>query len=641
MGDFNGDGKLDLAVGNANDNNLSVLLGNGDGTLQTAVNYAVGATPAFVVAGDFNGDGVLDLAVVNSASNNISVLLGNGDGTFQAAVNYSVEGTPSAMATGDFNGDGRLDLVALNSGSNNLSVLLGNGDGSFQSAVNYGAGANPSSLALGDLNGDGKLDLAVANSGDNTVTTLLGNGDGTFQTAVPYGVGHSPSSVLVGDFGGDGRADLAVVNSADATLSVLLQAPVFSQSTPGLDFGNQNLGTTSNPQTVTVTNTGSATLYISNRAITGNNPGDFSETDNCGSSLPAGASCTANVTFTPLAAGVRAAVLSFTDNASGSPHTVSLSGTGAVPGVGLSPSSLTFTLQLLGIPSAAKLVTVTNTGTGTLNISLVTITGTNSSDFSQTNTCSASVAPGNTCTISVTFNPSKIGTRVATLNVTDNAPGSPQSVSLSGAGTVVQLSPTQLNLGTVLLGTQGSAQAITLTNTRSTPLAIQSVAITGANAGDFTQTNNCGSSLPGKATCIINVTFAPRAIGVRNAYVSLTDNGGGSQRATLTGTGTSVSLSSTNLNFGNQKVGTISSPQTVTLTNVGTVALRIGMALKGNNIPDFAETNTCGSSVAAGAQCTITVKFRPKATGIRSAIVSISDTGGASPQTISLNGNGT
>ena len=197
------------------------------------------------------------------------------------------------MATGDFNGDGRLDLVALNSGSNNLSVLLGNGDGSFQSAVNYGAGANPSSLALGDLNGDGKLDLAVANSGDNTVTTLLGNGDGTFQTAVPYGVGHSPSSVLVGDFGGDGRADLAVVNSADATLSVLLQAPVFSQSTPGLDFGNQNLGTTSNPQTVTVTNTGSATLYISNRAITGNNPGDFSETDNCGSSLPAGASCTA------------------------------------------------------------------------------------------------------------------------------------------------------------------------------------------------------------------------------------------------------------------------------------------------------------------------------------------------------------
>jgi hypothetical protein len=642
VGDFNGDGKLDLAVGNASDNTVSVLLGNGDGSLQAAVNYPVGNAPVSAVVGDFNGDGLIDLAVANSGDNTVGVLLGNGDGTFQASLSYAVGIAPQSLAAGDFDGNGRLDLVVANSGSNSLSVLRGNGDGTFQAAVTYGAGTNPSSVTLGDLNGDGKLDLAWSNSGDNTTSTLLGNGDGTFQSPVAYPVGNGPGSVLIGDFASNGRFDLVVVNKADATLSVLLQAPVFSLSASGLNFGNQNVGSTSSGQTVTVTNAGSATLYISGRTIIGSNPADFSETDNCGSSLVAGASCTATVTFTPAAAGPRSASLSFTDNAAGSPHNVSLSGTGTVPGVGLSPSGLSFALQLVGTPSAAKLVTVTNTGTGTLTVSSVAITGANSSDFSQTNTCATSVAPGNTCTISVTFTPTNIGTRLATLNVSDNAPGSPQSVSLTGVGTVVQLSPTQINLGTVLLGTQGSAQAITLKNTGSKALRITGVAFVGANSGDFTQTNNCGSSVPAGASCVINVAFAPRAIGVRNASLSISDSGGGgSQKAAVTGTGTSVKLSATNLNFGNQKVGTTSPPQTVTLTNVGAAALNIGMSLKGANPADFIETNNCGSSVAAGAQCTITVKFKPKAKGSRSAIVSISDNGGASPQTISLSGNGT
>jgi FG-GAP-like repeat/Abnormal spindle-like microcephaly-assoc'd, ASPM-SPD-2-Hydin/FG-GAP repeat/PQQ enzyme repeat len=642
VGDFNGDGKLDLAVGNASDNDVSVLLGNGDGTLQSAVNYAVGNTPLSAAVGDFNGDGVLDLAVVNSADNTVSVLLGNGDGTFQPAVNYAVGSSPVSIAAGDFNRDGKLDLVIGNSASNNLSVLLGNGDGTFQAAVNYGVGANPSSVSLADLNGDGNLDLAVANSGDNTTSTLLGNGDGTFQLAVPNSVGHSPGSVLTGDFAGAGRFGLVVVNAADATLSVLLQAPVFSLSAPGLNFGNQNVGTTSTAQTATVTNTGSATLYISNRMITGSNPSDFSETDNCGGSVPAGANCTVSVTFTPTGTGSRSAAVSFTDNASGSPHILTLSGTGTVPGVGLSPGSLTFALQLVGTPSASQAVTLNNTGTGPLNVSSVAITGTNSADFSQTNTCASSVPAGSNCTISVTFDPSQIGTRVAALNVSDNATGSPQSVSLSGGGTIVQLVPTQLNLGTILLGTQAGAQAITLTNTRSTALGVKGVSITGPNSGDFTQTNNCGSSVPPRGSCVINVIFAPLAVGVRNAFVSVADSGGGgSQRVPVTGTGTSVKLSSAALNFGNQKVGTLSSPQTVTLTNVGTAAFKIGMALKGTNPADFTETNTCGTSVAPGTNCTITVKFRPKATGSRSAIVSISDTGGASPQTVALSGNGT
>src|SRR5205823_6370588 len=145
--DFNGDGKLDLAVANAGsfqnnftDGDAAVLLGNGDGTFQTAVSYVAGTNPRFVVGGDVNGDGKLDLAVANCGSANVSILFGKGDGTFEAAANYGTGTSPLAVATGDLNGDGKPDLTVANSGSGNVSVLLGNGDGTFQDAVNFGVG---------------------------------------------------------------------------------------------------------------------------------------------------------------------------------------------------------------------------------------------------------------------------------------------------------------------------------------------------------------------------------------------------------------------------------------------------------------------------------------------------------------------
>jgi Big-like domain-containing protein/VCBS repeat protein len=179
VGDFNGDGKLDLAVANYVGNTVSVLLGNGDGTFQAAVNYPAGGgssrqccDPFWVTVGDFNGDGKPDLAVANNSSNDVSVLLGSGDGTFQEQVRYAVGPDPGFVTVGDFNGDGELDLVA-NGGSSDVSVLLGNGDGTFQSAVNYLTGGAPSSVTVGDFNGDGKPDLVVTNSGDGTVSVLL------------------------------------------------------------------------------------------------------------------------------------------------------------------------------------------------------------------------------------------------------------------------------------------------------------------------------------------------------------------------------------------------------------------------------------------------------------------------------------
>ncbi len=226
-GDFTGDGRTDLAVVNYGDNTVSVLLGNGDGTFQNQVTYTVGSNPGAIVAGDFTGDGRTDLAVVNDGDffgGTVSVLLGNGDGTFQHQVTYAVGIGPGAILAGDFTGDGRTDLAVANRGGT-VSVLLGNGDGTFQPQVTYAAGLFPDAIVAGDFTGDGRTDLAVANSGDNTVSVLLGNGDGTFQNQVTYAVGTFPDAIVAGDFTGDGRTDLAVVNDGDFfgnTVSVLL-----------------------------------------------------------------------------------------------------------------------------------------------------------------------------------------------------------------------------------------------------------------------------------------------------------------------------------------------------------------------------------------------------------------------------------
>jgi hypothetical protein len=214
--------------------------------------------------------------------------------------------------------------------------------------------------------------------------------------------------------------------------------------------------------------------------------------------------------------------------------------------VSLNASALTFASQTVGVASGADAVTLTNSGTGPLTVTGISITGANAADFTQTNTCATSIATGAQCSISVTFKPTAAGSRSAAISIADNATGSPQSITLTGAGVgapLVSLSASALTFASQSVGVASGSQAVTMTNSGTGPLTVTGISIAGVNAADFTETNTCGTSVAAGAQCSISVTFKPTAAGARSAAISIADNAAGSpQSITLTGTGAAVAV---------------------------------------------------------------------------------------------------
>lgn len=230
VADVNNDGVPDLAVANSGDHTVTVLLGLAKGGFAPATGspFAAGSKPVFIAVADLNGDYLPDLAIVNAGDDTLTVLLGDGKGGFAPASGtpYAVGRTPLSVAAADFNKDGTADLAIANSGDNTVTVLLGTGMGGFTAALNspFAVGKAPSAIAAADFNRDNSFDLAVANSGDNTVAVLLGDGAGGFAAA-PYSplvVGSNPEFGAIADFNGDGKPDMAIANSGSNNLTVLL-----------------------------------------------------------------------------------------------------------------------------------------------------------------------------------------------------------------------------------------------------------------------------------------------------------------------------------------------------------------------------------------------------------------------------------
>jgi hypothetical protein len=312
--------------------------------------------------------------------------------------------------------------------------------------------------------------------------------------------------------------------------------PIALLSATSFSFGSLPIGQASSAQTLIIASNGGQALSLNKLAITGANPGDFAETDTCHvpTVLQPGNSCSALIVFSPSATGSRSAALTITSNASPATESAQLSGTGLAPApaVTLVPGSLDFGTLTQG-SSASLNVSATNSGTAPLHITTVVLGGANANDYNSSSpTCNSAVAVNSACTIIVTFTPLASGLRSATVTVSDDSPGSPQTIAVKGTGLAtgpgVTFSPAVPSFPTITQGTSGGAQTLTVTNSGTTSLHISSVVLAGLNASDFNLANNCTAPVAPTISCTVSLGFNPLAAGQRTANLTIADDAPGS-----------------------------------------------------------------------------------------------------------------
>jgi hypothetical protein len=591
--DFNGDGKADLAIyendGDGESSGLvSVALGKGDGTFTPPHTTFLGGD--FIV-GDFNGDGKPDIAVGGKGSDPYTVEYGNGDGSFSPQ--WTTLATPlTCLATADFNGDGKADLACIDA-SNTVTLLIGHADNTL-TVVNGSPSPLPTAyvhnIVAADFNHDGKTDLAVVNDvtvpapafADYPVLVMLGNGDGTFQSPVSTDAGSqvSPSSVAAGDFNGDGNPDIVFqgrMTSSDGYLVLLAKGDGTFTVEPAVAITTPNsTGYASNWSAVAVADfdgDGKTDIAVTNdeavQVLTGKGDGTFTQA----ALTDSGAETDPDNVFLVAA---------------------DFNGDGVPDLAAINSDASTMNIDFVGrIETAtATLPNVTIAGSGT-NQAAATYAGDGNFLTSTSTPITLTASPLATkLTLAASASTSVAGTQImlaATLSPYSSGP-------LTTNGENVTFSSNGASLGTAPL----SSGVATL---NSTSLPVGTDNITATYGGDTNFTTAKSNAVPVVVSAVV-----PAA-----------------------------AVSPGSLTFSSQAVGSTSAAQTVTMTNGSTATLAVTSIVASG---DFAETNTCGTSVAGGSSCTIAITFTPTAAGARTGSLTITDNASPSTQTVSLTGGG-
>ena len=492
---------------------------------------------------------------------------------------------------------------------------------------------------------------SLANNSQATLTLTFSVATGTANdaTVTTHAKVEPPEFQFIGD--PDSSDDEATVATGVQDSGVVQTVGVTPSSK---DFGSQRVGAMSTAQTFTITNHDSATLNIATVALVGTNPDQFSNAaDTCSNQaiLPSH-SCTVAVAFTPTTTGAQTANLEITSDALSGPTEIILHGSGTQSVISASPSSASFGNETVNKTSTPQDFLITNNGTATLQIGLVTLGGNDANQYVESSDgCShAALNAGQSCTVSLAFRPTSTGAQNdATLDIASDDPGGTFHIALSGSGVAptVSAGPLSKNFGSQPINSTGAAQTFQIKNTGNAALTITNIALAGADAAEYTMANNtCPSQLATNATCTVDVAFAPKTAGQHNnATLNVaSDDPSGTFVIPLTGTGLAytVSVAPQSMDFGNERAGTTTSPQTFVVTNSGSDTLTISsVQLTGADAAQFTTpSNPCTQPLAPNATCSIDVAFAPTTSGSLTATLDISSDGAPAVDQVSVSGTG-
>lgn len=575
-------------------------------TITLTNNSAQSITPVITTTADF-------------AQSNNCVVLAQGD-TCSASVTFTpaTRGNENGTLTVSANGTAPL-LVTLTGTGQLLSSSVSPTSIDF---LNQPIGTTSLAHPVWYSNtGDVPVPLAsISTTGDFIQTNSCG-------TSVAVGAVCIISVSFKPSIRGAETGSLVISGGASASVALVGNGQVMtgSFSPSSLTFANQNVSTTSAPQSVTVTNTGDVAFSLGSWSV----GGSFSAVSHCPLSIAPGTNCTFDVTFTPTQFGNQTGTLRLFSTLPTSPAVIALAGNGAIAPPVFTPASVNFGGQILNTTSAQQPVVLTNSSTAAISITRISIAG----DFAQTNNCGFTLGVGGSCTINVTFTPKTRGSETGTLSVTGQFTGGSTSAQLNGTGQLITLTPapTAIVFAGQVVNTTSAAHTVTFTNTGDVAFPVLSIQV----SGPFGQTSSCGTSIAVGASCAVSVTFTPTARGAANGTLFVV-GGGSTNSVPLTGTGQilAATLTPSSTDFSGQQLNTTSAPRALTYTNTGDLPISISSV---NTSGDFAQVNNCPATLAVGTACTVNVTFTPTLRGAETGAVSVSGSGAA---TAALTGAG-